>query len=390
MKKNILFIMNDLNMGGAETSLIAFLQEFDYSKYNVSLQLLKKEGYLLKKLHSKVRLLTAPESITLFEKPFFQLVKDFKIKIIFARLVYKFWSVFENNRSVIDQKLWKSLARTIPRNKNKYDVAFSFLENRPNFYCIDKVDANIKIGSIRNDYKKMGMSVIYDKPYFEKFDTIVVNSIANEISLKEIFPEYINKIKTLQNIFSVENINLLANENSKLQKAALTIVTVGRLFPEKNYSLAIDSLKLLRDKGIDAVWYVLGEGNERTRLEKQIDSNGVSDYFFLLGHINNPYPYIFNADIYVHTSKYEGKSRVIEEAKILKKPIVVTNFPSVTEQITHNKTGIIVESNPEAILKGILTIFNDKKTADSLVYNLSQLKWDAKKSMNNFYNIINS
>ena len=389
MKKNILFILNDLNMGGAETSLITFLQEFDYSKYNVSLQLLKKEGFLMKKLPSEVHLLTAPESIALFEKPFFQLVKDFKIKLIIARLVYKFWSIFENNRSIIDQKLWKSLARTIPKNKNKYDVAFSFLENRPNFYCIDKVDATIKIGSIRNDYKKMGMSVKYDKPYFDKFNLIIVNSIANEMSLKEIFPEYSYKIKILQNIFSVENINLLANEHIKLQKADLTIVTVGRLFPEKNYSLAIDSLKLLRNKGIDAVWYVLGEGNQRTQLEKQIDTNGVSNYFFLLGHINNPYPYIFIADIYVHTSKYEGKSRAIEEAKILHKPIVVTDFPSVTEQITHNKTGLIVESNPDAMLKGILTIYNNKEISKNLVHNLSQIEWKTNNKMDNFYNIIN-
>ena len=52
-----------------------------------------------------------------------------------------------------------------------------------------------------------------------------------------------------------------------------------------------------------------------------------------MGVKENPYPYIKKADIYVQPSRYEGKSIAIDEAKILKKPIVVTNFSTAKDQI---------------------------------------------------------
>lgn len=52
-------------------------------------------------------------------------------------------------------------------------------------------------------------------------------------------------------------------------------------------------------------------------------------------------------------SRYEGKSIVLDEAKILEKPIVVTNYTTVYDSITDGLSGSIVE-------------FDEKKLADSI------------------------
>jgi glycosyltransferase involved in cell wall biosynthesis len=63
----------------------------------------------------------------------------------------------------------------------------------------------------------------------------------------------------------------------------------------------------------------------------------------MLGEKANPYPYINQCDIYVQTSRYEGKSIAIDEAKCLLKPIVVTNFPTVFDQSVTELTGLSVK-----------------------------------------------
>ena len=84
-----------------------------------------------------------------------------------------------------------------------------------------------------------------------------------------------------------------------------------------------------------------------------ICENGLEDVFKLIGVRKNPYPYIKNSLIFVQPSRYEGKSIVLDEAKILEKPIVVTNYTTVYDSITDGLSGSIVE-------------FDEKKLADSI------------------------
>ncbi len=53
MKKNLLFVMNNLSCGGAEKALISLLETIDYSKFNVDLFLFKHEGLFFRKYLNK-------------------------------------------------------------------------------------------------------------------------------------------------------------------------------------------------------------------------------------------------------------------------------------------------------------------------------------------------
>lgn len=69
LKRNILFIMNNLACGGAEKSLLSLLESIDYSKYNVDLFLFRHEGMFLNKLPREVTLLPEPRNYKYLDLP---------------------------------------------------------------------------------------------------------------------------------------------------------------------------------------------------------------------------------------------------------------------------------------------------------------------------------
>lgn len=80
----------------------------------------------------------------------------------------------------------------------------------------------------------------------------------------------------------------------------------------------------------------------------------------MLGPKENPYAYIAKSDVVVQSSKYEGKSVVLDEAKILGIPIVSTNYDTVVDQIIPEKEGLIVNMDAEDIAHGIEKMFNNQ------------------------------
>jgi glycosyltransferase involved in cell wall biosynthesis len=105
-------------------------------------------------------------------------------------------------------------------------------------------------------------------------------------------------------------------------------------------------------------------------LEQKISDFGLGGRFILEGIKENPYPYVQLADVYVQPSRFEGKSIAIDEAKILAKPIVVTNFPSVVDQIAHCKNGYITAFDALAIADGIAELITNAGLREIITGNL--------------------
>ena len=139
---------------------------------------------------------------------------------------------------------------------------------------------------------------------------------------------------------------------------------------QKGFDYAIEAADILRRKKVNFKWYIIGDGNLHDYLQKMIDDRKLNDYFFLIGTRENPYPYIKNCDLFAQTSRYEGKSVVLDEAKILCKPIVVTNYPTVKDQIENLTEGVVVDISAEAIAEGIERIIKNSTLKEQLVSNL--------------------
>ncbi|MFZ4106190.1 glycosyltransferase [Flavobacterium sp.] len=392
-KKDLLFVMSNLRCGGAEKALISLLQTIDYELYNVDLQLFSVKGLFLKQLASKVKLLPSIEEYHYFDmslsKALLKAFKKRRLDIIYNRIIAGYIFKTEKNLSRCEQRVWKCISRCVPKSSKKYDAVFGFLEKSPVYYAIEKVNAIKKIGFVHNDYDKLEMDKSIDLPYFDKLDFIATDSKeCGEVLVKN-FPSCDKKIKIIFNIVSPTLIKKFAVEQiTDSFPKGIKIVSIGRLENQKGYDFAVDALKIVKEAGYQFHWIILGEGVEKSKLVQQITKNNLEENVTFVGIKENLYPYVKMADIFIQTSRFEGKSVAIDEAKIVGRPILVTNFSTVGDQIIHKETGYITEMNPEAIAAGIIELLQDENLRAILSENLSQLYLGTESEINKIYDLV--
>ena len=394
-KKNIVFVIPNLGPGGAEKSLVNLLNVIDYSKYDVDLILIHKSGLFLNMIPSNVNIIEIEgEDYKIFSlgliKSLLLSLRKGKIKLAFNRIVFAAKNIFIKNKAVAEQKSWKNLKRFIPRFQKKYDAAIGFLEKTSIYIVTEKIDSIKKIGFIHNDYEKLGLDPKKDFVFLNKLDEIVTVSEKCENILKKTFPTLSDKTHVIYNIVSTTLINkLAANQNPvEIDDCVTSILSVGRLHPQKGFDLAIDACDILIQKGYDIKWYIIGDGNEKKYLTNKIKKQGLENCFIFLGLRKNPYPFIKKADIYCQTSLFEGKSIAIDEAKILNKVIVATNFTTVKDQIQHEVNGIICDMNANDIAENLIRIINDKQEQDKLTKKLASEVLGTEKEIYKLYGLI--
>ena len=107
----------------------------------------------------------------------------------------------------------------------------------------------------------------------------------------------------------------------------------------------------------------------------------------MLGRKLNPYPYIKNADCFVLTSQYEGKPIVIEEAKILHTPIVVTEYTSAHNQIPETM-GAVVENCDGILEEKIASYISDNAWLEKIRHTNKEFASTNAESWNKINNLI--
>ena len=122
----------------------------------------------------------------------------------------------------------------------------------------------------------------------------------------------------------------------------------------------------LLDAGVQHTWHVLGDGPDHDLLEQAIEEQGVSGTFKLHGAIANPFPYYRFADICAVLSRYEGLCGVVNEARVLERPVIATRFSGIEEQIEDGVNGLIVEQDVDAICDGLALLMRDAGLREQL------------------------
>lgn len=392
MKKNLLFIMNNLTCGGAEKALISLLETIDYSSYNVDLFLFKHEGLFFNKIPSQVNLLEEPVEYKYFDMSAKGAVTDSikkgKINTAINRIQAGFIFKNKKNESTAGQRVWKYISRSLKPINKKYDVAIGYLQTNPIYFCIDKVNASRKIGFVHSDYEKLGLDPEIDMKYFHELDRIVTVSEECANILKRNFPMDEQKVEVMHNIISPKIIKNMSLEVVGIDYEEIKIVSVGRLNYLKGFDLAVKACRNLVEQGYSIKWIIVGDGEERDKLEKLIVDYNLQETFILLGMKENPYPYVKEADIYIQPSRSEGKSIAVDEAKILCKPIVITDFETAKDQINNRENGLIVGRSPEAISEGIKKLIDNEDLRKKFSNHLSQEKLGTESEIQKFYELI--
>lgn len=393
--RKILFVISALETGGAEKSLVNLLNQIDYQRYDVDLLLFKKQGSFLQQVPTQVNIIDSPYDLyCLFNTPIrgndvLIAVKQTVIRMVgsfYKKLFYskKFYQGMQARWNIFYKKSLKELPKS-------YDVAISYMHGESMYYVAEKVQAKKKVTWVHNDYRSTKLNPQKDYPYFKQFDQVVTISDECVKIWQELFPDIKERIQCIPNITSSTFTRKMAEKFYPSEyveiKSGKILLSIGRLNPQKGFDMAIDAAKILKDSGLKFKWFIIGQGELRNILQEQIKKNKVEDCFILLGIRENPYPYIKNADILVQPSRFEGKSVVLDESKILTKPLVVTDYPTVHDQIINSKEGIIVEISAESIAKGIEKMIKDENLYADIHNFLNNHEYGNVDEMKKYYKL---
>lgn len=373
--RNILIVIHALGCGGAEKSLISFLKALPEDKWNIDLLVASPVGMFMDEIPEHINRIT---DLHEFENYASKIEDRKKVVCSFRDFIFQVkWQIQSRIEKcpelTFDEKRWKMWGKYLPKVKKEYDLAVSYMNGFSNYFVIDKVTAKRKILWVHTDFEKRGYNYDFEYPFYKKADNIVTISSDCVKSILNVYPEFKSKTVVLENISSPKTIETLAKENindSYFSDQRIKLLSIGRLNEVKGFDLAIESAKLLADKNFDFIWYILGEGNQREKLQSLIDKYNLNDSFKLKGIKSNPYPYIAACDVFVQPSRFEGKSIVLDEAKILCKPIVVTNYDTVGSSINNGVNGVIAEMLPVSLADAIYDLSIDKKKRYDLANRL--------------------
>jgi glycosyltransferase involved in cell wall biosynthesis len=391
-KKKIVFIIPSLHSGGAEKSLVNLLNVFDFNKYDVDLFVFKKKGIFLNKLPKQVQLLDYNQNYLDFSLPVHKSCFKFLMSLQFPMIWHRLMFAVKNKVYPVDkaeQYGWKHFAKGVGKFNKSYDVAIGHLEKTSIYCCVDLIESEKKIGFIRRYYDTNEFDKKFDEVYFKKLDFLCSNGKLSRNRLEEVFPQFISKIRLVENVTMPSQIIANSKEEKPLDEDKINLLTVGRLHPLKGYDLAIEACKILVENGIQVTWSIIGEGTERDKMELLIKDYQLERNFILLGEKENPYTYMAQCDIYVQPSVDEGKCNTINEAKILKKPIVATNFSTVHDQLVNDFNGLIVDKKPHSLANGIMLLLKDESLKLKLINNLDIDSLGGENELNRFYELIN-
>jgi glycosyltransferase involved in cell wall biosynthesis len=371
MKKRILFVIDSLNIGGAERSLVSLLSLFDYSKYDVDVQLFGYNGAFEQYLPKEVNLLPPLDYTKFLSKSLLAQLCSCKVKYIFARLAYSLAIRINRGSDNPDKAmlLWSYSHNCFNGTDYSYDVAIAYAQSLPTLYVVDKVSARKKIGWVNVNYVISSRSQRYLEQYYNELDAIVTVSESVRECFSAIYGQFSFKMTTIMDILNPDLLYRMADEQIpfEIKTDRPIIVTVARLNDgQKGMDITVEVARSLYERGVNFCWYIVGEGSYRNQLNTCINEYNLGDTVFLLGAVANPYPIMKRATIYVQTSRYEGFGLSIAEARMLNIPVVTTAYDGVYMQMVPDCNGVVVPIDACAVADTVQRLLENPNMRDKI------------------------
>lgn len=204
---------------------------------------------------------------------------------------------------------------------------------------------------------------------FNKIKTIVPVSIAMNDKIKQNY-DFANGV-VISNSIS-EKAVVLDAINSRLPFKYC--IAVGRLVSLKQFDKLIETYCASNLFKNDIHLVILGDGEEKKHLQKQIENTELSAFIHLLGFKENTFEFLKNAEFLILSSKYEGFPMVILEALYMGTPVI--SFDCETgpaEMIRDEFNGLLVENqNFEALKTAMNKLIMDKELYNYCKHNAKE------------------
>ncbi len=317
-KTVILHIITNVNIGGAEITLLRTMKHFDKGKFNHIVLTLLPKGYLLenfKKIGVEVHCLGMKsrfDILALFR--YFRFLRKKKPKIVVAYLFHALsfaviGKIFYSRTILIHYKRSITFSTIF---RDKMGKVFSFFID----YLI-----GISKGVVDSEPRKFQYG-------FNSF--IVYNGI---------------------------ELPSITSSNQERTQHQIIIGTIARLNQAKGLRYLIESARRVKLKKPSAKFLIIGGGELYSSLREAIERKGLENYVKLEGEQINTERYFRLFDIFVLPSLYEGLGNVLLEAMSYGIPVIGTNVSGINEIIKNSENGLLIEpKSSEAITEAIVRL----------------------------------
>jgi glycosyltransferase involved in cell wall biosynthesis len=146
------------------------------------------------------------------------------------------------------------------------------------------------------------------------------------------------------------------------------IIYVGRFADFKGIPFLIDTFYQLIIDNYDARLYLVGDGDEESKIRKKVSALNLEEHVIFFGYQKNTSSYIKNADLLVLPSNNEPFGRVLLEAMYIGTPAIGTKSGGIPEIIEDGINGLLVDyGDIEALKKSIIIILKNEQVRRGII-----------------------
>lgn len=358
--KNILFFMETVDFGGAETVFTNIIKNINKSKFCIKVVTERDHELFTDEIKAAV-------PYDCFIKTERSAVRDFWNKI-----------VIKLSLVLSEKNIRKYFIR------GNYDVEVSFCEGYSTKIIGNSGKKNCKkiawvhTDVIKNPWsEKIFGSAEEEKKCYEKFDAIVC--VAE--TMKESFIKkygMAEKVHVLYNPLDFESVIKKSEEKTDFKFGdGMRFVLAGTFIKIKGFDRFVKVCKRLKDDGGLFSALIMGDGEEKENIKKIIAETNLGDTVKILDFQTNPYKYIAHSDVYVCSSYAEGYSTAVSESVALNVPVITTECSGMREIFGENECGIICENSEDGLYIAMKKVLNDPSL-------LKKFSAEEKKRANDF------
>ena len=358
--KNILFFMETVDFGGAETVFTNIIKNINKSKFCIKVVTERDHELFTDEIKAAV-------PYDCFIKTERSAVRDFWNKI-----------VIKLSLVLSEKNIRKYFIR------GNYDVEVAFCEGYSTKIIGNSGKRNCKkiawvhTDMVKNPWsEKIFGSAEEEKKCYEKFDAIVC--VAE--TMKESFIKkygMAEKVHVLYNPLDFESVIKKSAEETDFKFGdGMKFVLAGTFIKIKGFDRFVKVCKRLKDDGELFSALIMGDGEEKENIKKIIAETNLGDTVKILDFQTNPYKYIAHSDVYVCSSYAEGYSTAVSESVALNVPIITTECSGMREIFGENECGIICENSEDGLYNAMKKVLNDPSL-------LKKFSAEEKKRANDF------
>ena len=361
--RRVLFVLKRAGMGGSCASMINLLSLYKERGITFDVFLMEHSGEWTQRVAQCANLL--PENTELAsaikEKSKLKGLAQYCCRIKYI-LSYK----VRGQRAEI-KRLYQAAAQKL---SDRYDHVVAYQESETTEF-VSYINAKHKVAWVHTDFERFWQIGAIDdwKSNYAAFQDVVCVTEASVQSVIRNLGISADHARLIKNMLSSKQIRQRALEpvsEEYQRKKPFLFVSVGRLSDEKAFERIPQAACRMAAQGMDFDWYLIGDGASRQKILDEIRKCNVEQHVHLLGAQMNPYRFIAMADGLVITSHYEAQPMVANEALILDKPVISTEFASVREVIRDGENGAIVAQSPEAIADALIRFMCEHQEREKL------------------------